>query len=90
MLILILLLSVGEHVVRREMEKESTNIVGPGKKILTKPSLIASFRIFYSVQTIAEYEKGVVKREFTEEFRPNVRTVMRYLGIPEEIFTRNS
>ncbi|MDO9592055.1 MAG: IS1634 family transposase [Erysipelotrichaceae bacterium] len=90
MLILILLLSVGEHVVRREMEKESARIVGPGNKILTRPSLIAIFRIFYSVQTIAEYEKGVAKREFTEELRPNVRDVMRYLGIPEEIFTRNS
>lgn len=90
MLILILLLSVGEHVVRREMEKESASIVGPGKKILTRPSLIAIFRIFYSVQTIAEYEKGIVKRELTEELRPNVRDVMRYLGIPEEIFTRNS
>lgn len=90
MLILILLLSVGEHVVRREMEKESASIVGPGKKILTRPSLIAIFRIFYSVQTIAKYEKGVVTREFTEELRPNVKEVMRYLGLPEEIFIRSS
>ena len=90
MLILILLLSVGEHVVRREMEKESASIVGPGKKILTRPSLIAIFRIFYSVQTIATYEKGVITREFTEELRPNVKEVMRYLGLPEEIFIRNS
>ena len=90
MLILILLLSVGEHVVRREMEKESASIVGPGKKILTRPSLIAIFRIFYSVQTIATYEKGVITREFTEELRPNVKEVMRYLRLPEEIFIRSS
>ena len=88
MLILMLVLSIGEHVVRREMKKESATIIGPGDKKMTKPSLIAIFRIFFSVKTSAILIGGKFQRGFNEPLRPNVKSVMRYLGIPEDIFIR--
>lgn len=90
MLILMLVLSVAEFVVRREMEKESATIIGPGNKKMTRPSLIAIFRIFYSVKTSTICIDGKLHRGFNEPLRPNVRAVMRYLGIPENIFIRGS
>jgi len=88
MLILMLVLSIAEHVVRREMKKESATILGPGDKKLTRPSLIAIFRIFFSVKTAAIRMDGKLHRGFNEPLRPNVKAVMRYLGIPEDIFIR--
>ncbi|GAU79323.1 hypothetical protein F3D3_3982 [Fusibacter sp. 3D3] len=41
-----LILSVAEYVVRREMCTEAATIIGPGNKKLTRPSLIAIFHIF--------------------------------------------
>lgn len=88
MLILMLVLSIAEHVVRREMKKESATIMGPGDKKLTRPSLMAIFRIFFSVKTSAIRVNGTLHRGFNEPLRPNVKAVMRYLGIPEDIFIR--
>lgn len=88
MLILMLILSVAEYVVRREMSKDFATIIGPGNKKLTRPSLIAIFRIFYSVETAAVSINGKLHRGLTEPLMPNVKSVMKYLGIPEEIFIR--
>lgn len=88
MLILMLVLSIAEHVVRREMTKESAMILGPGDKKLTRPSLMAIFRMFFSVKTAAIRMDGKLHRGFNEPLRPNVKAVMRYLSIPEDIFIR--
>lgn len=88
MLILLVILSVAEYVVRRELAKENATIIGPGKKIMTRPSLMAIFRMFYSVQTASVSINGTVHRGYSEALRDNVSTVMRYLGLSENLFTR--
>lgn len=90
MILLMLLLSIAEYVVRRELAKENTFIIGPGKVKMNKPSLLAIHRIFYSVATASVTIDGLVHRGFSSELAPNIKTVMRYLGIPENIFIRGA
>ncbi|QUH26184.1 IS1634 family transposase [Serpentinicella alkaliphila] len=51
LLILMLLLSVAEYLVRRGLENDKLTIVGPGKIKMDRPSLMAIYRIFFSVAT---------------------------------------
>lgn len=90
MLILLLLLSVAEYVVRRELKSENASIIGPGKVKMTKPSLIAIYRVFYSVVTSTITINGKVYRGYHKPLKNNVKTIMRYLGIPENLFIRGS
>lgn len=90
LLILMLLLSVAEYVVRRELAKDKAFIIGPGKVKMEKPSLIAIYRIFFSVVTSTVKISGKVHRGYNEPLMDNVRTVMRYLGIREDLFIRGS
>ncbi|MHB1394205.1 MAG: hypothetical protein ACYCYE_14275, partial [Clostridia bacterium] len=57
---------------------------------MAKPSLIAIYRIFYSVATASITIGGQRHRGSSEELAPNVRTVLRYLGIPENIYIRGA
>ena len=88
MLILMLILSVAEYVVRRELESEKKTIIGPGNVKMSRPSLVAIHGIFYSVVTSTVTIGKVVHRGYNKPLRDNVRTVMRYLGIPEDLFIR--
>ena len=90
MLILMVLLSVAEHVVRRELKKDNVLIIGPGKVKMTRPSLIAIYRIFYSIQTAAIIMSGIKQRGFTKPLADNVKTVLKYLEIPESLYIRGS
>lgn len=90
MLILLLILSIAEHVVRRELATQSSYIIGPGKVKMPKPSLIAIYRIFYSVITSTVTINGQIHRGYNQPLKDNVKTVMRYLGIPESLFIRGS
>lgn len=90
MLILMLILSVAEYVVRRELKAENRTIIGPGKVKMSRPSLLAIYRIFFSVVVSTVTIEKKVYRGFNEPLRDNVRTVMRCLGIPEDIFIRGA
>ncbi len=90
MLILMLLLSVAEFVVRRELKRDETTIIGPGNKIMARPSLMAIYRIFYSVVTSTVTIGGVMHRGLNQPLRENVKTIMKYLGIPENIYFRGA
>lgn len=90
LLLLMLLLSVAEFVVRRELEKEDKSIIGPGKKVMARPSMIAIYRIFYSVATSAVSINGVVHRGLQKPLKDNVQTILQILGIPEDIYYRGS
>lgn len=89
MLILMLILSVAEYVVRRELKAENKTIIGPGKIKMSKPSLLAIYRIFFSVVVSTVTIDKKVYRGLNEPLRDNVRSVMRYLGIPEDLFIRS-
>lgn len=88
LLLLMLLLSVAEYVVRRELTKDNQTIIGPGKKVMTRPSMIAIYRIFYSVATSAVTINGIQHRGLQKPLEENVQTILSILGIPEDIYYR--
>lgn len=88
LLIAVMVLSIAEFVVRRELEKEDATIIGPGKVIMKKPSLVAIYRIFHEVQTIVYHAGAQTQREFSHPLNPSILKVLKYLGIPNDIFIR--
>lgn len=90
MLILMLILSVSEYVVRRELAKEKKIIIGPGDVKMSRPSLVAIYGIFVSVVTSTVTISGKVHRGYHKPLKDNVKTVMKYLGIPENLFIRGA
>lgn len=91
MLILMLILSIAEHVVRRGLKQDNRTIIGPGKVKMKKPSLLAIYRMFYSVATTARIDgHGKIRRKYQKPLKDNVMTVMDYLGIPEDFYIRSS
>jgi transposase len=89
LMILMLLLSVAEFVVRRELENENKIIIGPGKKVENRPSLIAIYRVFFSVVTSTVTINGKMHRGLHKPLKDNVSTILNYLGIPENIYYRD-
>ena len=47
-----MILSIAEYVVRRELEKENSFIIGPSKIKMAKPTLRAIYQVFHTVQII--------------------------------------
>lgn len=90
LMILMLLLSVAEFVVRRELKKDNQTIIGPGKIVMHRPSLIAIYRVFYSVVTSTVTINGKMHRGLHEPLMKNVSTILKYLGIPDNIYYRGS
>jgi len=90
LLIAVMALSVAEYVVRREMAENKEVIIGPGKVKMTRPSLVAIYQIFYSVQTIAYHAGAQTQRDFTSSLNSSIKTILRCLGIPADIFIRGS
>jgi len=90
MLMVILLLSVAEYVVRREMKKAGVTIAGLGKRQVSRPTLFAIYTIFYSVRVNLYENNGRIERRLAHPLYDNVKTVLGCLGIPEDTFTRGS
>jgi transposase len=90
LLILMLLLSVAEFVVRRELKKENQTIIGPGDRVMKNPSLMAIYRVFYSITTIAVNSDGKMHRGFNKPLKNNVKTILRHLGISENLYIRGA
>jgi len=88
MLITIMMLSVAEFVVRRGLEADKAFIMGPAKVKMPKPSLHAIYSVFYAVKTTKIIIGGQAHRGLSQPLRDNVKTIMKYLGIPETIFIR--
>ncbi|MDN5299527.1 MAG: hypothetical protein PWP51_2080 [Clostridiales bacterium] len=68
MLILMLMLSVADFVVRRGLKQDKKHIIGPGKVRMTRPSLMAIYQVFYSVVTSAVTINGVMHRGLNRTF----------------------
>ncbi|MGI6625537.1 MAG: IS1634 family transposase [Limnochordia bacterium] len=86
-LIAMMVLSVVERVVRREMETENAVVIGPGKVKMTRPTLRAIVDIFgYAPINRYSYE-GQVSRALLEPLNDSQAKILRYLGIPTNIFT---
>ncbi|MHC1685271.1 MAG: hypothetical protein AB6733_20420 [Clostridiaceae bacterium] len=78
-LIGLMILSVMEHVVRRELKKENEIIIGPGKIKMTRPSLKAIMGIFEYVAVILIKEKDQCRRLLQNPLKDNQLKVLKYL-----------
>lgn len=88
MLIALMVLSVAEHVVREGLKADHAFIIDPGKVKMTKPSLHAIYSVFYSVNTVKVMVGMEAHRGFGQPLKENVQKIMKYLGIPQDIFIR--
>lgn len=85
-LIGLMILSVMEHVVRRELKKENEIILGPGKIKMTRPSLKAIMGIFEYVPVILVREKEKCRRLLQKPLKDSQLKILKYLGLDEGIF----
>lgn len=86
LLITMMILSVIEHVVRRELKKENEIVIGPGKIKMTRPTLRAITDIFETVPIKVIRENGFKRRIFQRELKESQKKIMRYLSLDEAIF----
>lgn len=86
-LIAMMMLSVVERVVRREMELESATVIGPGSVVMKRPSLRAITDIFNYVPVNRETYQQQISREFTEPLNDSQIKILRYLHLQPSIFT---
>lgn len=86
MLITMMILSVTEHVVRRELKKENEIVIGPGKIKMKQPTLRAIVEVFNSVAIQVIKRKNSVQRVFQSPLNDSQIKIMRYLGLDDSIF----
>jgi transposase len=86
MLITMMILSVTEHVVRRELKKENAIVIGPGKIKMKQPTLRAIIEIFNSAAIQIIKQKNVIQRVFQSPLNESQIKIMRYLRLEDNIF----
>lgn len=86
-LMAMMILSVAERVVRREMADEEAKVIGPGGVVMKRPSLRAILGIFHYVPVSREIYRQQVSRELMEPLNDSQAKILRYLGIPPTVFT---
>lgn len=86
MLITMMMLSVIEPVVRRELREENEIVIGPGKIKMKRPTLRAIVEIFNSVAIKVIQHNGDIQRIFQSPLKDSQLKIMKYLGLKENIF----
>lgn len=89
-LISMMILSVAEYVVRREMKAEGAMIIGPGGVKMKKPSLVAILGVFNTglgVKVICF--EGKKYRSLAHPLTESHKKLLKYLGISENVFCWN-
>jgi len=89
-LISMMVLSVAEHVVRRELKAEDEKIIGPGGIKMKRPTLWAILEIFnvgIGVKVVSLDEKKY--RSLACPLKNSHKKILRCLGIPENVFCWN-
>lgn len=86
-----MLLSVSEYVVRRELKVEGEKIIDPGKVKMTQPTLRAILEIFnvgiaVKVVTVNGEKQRFIARPLTDSHKK----VLKYLSISEDVFCWNN
>lgn len=89
-LIAMMVLSVIERVVRREMQKEDAIVIGPGGIKMKRPTLRSIIGIFGYAPVNRYIFEGNVSRQLLEPFSDSQLKIMRYLGISTTIFTNST
>ena len=89
-LISMMLLSVAEYVVRREMKLSSEKILGPGKVKMTHPTLWAILEVFnVGIGVKVYFLNGKKHRCLARPLKENHKKLLEYLEIDENIFCCN-
>lgn len=89
-LISMMILSVAEYVVRKEMKDKNIKILGPGKVKMAQPTLWAILEVFNVGIGVKVYSlKGKTHRCLSRPLKENHKTLLECLGIDENIFCWN-
>ena len=89
-LISMMVLSVAEYVVRREMKLKGEEILGPGKVKTVQPTLWAILEVFNIGIGVKVYSsKGKKHRCLARPLKENHKTLLECLDINESIFCWN-
>jgi len=89
-LISMMILSVSEYVVRRELKAEGERIIGPGKVKMTQPTLRAILEIFnVGIPVKVITMNGKKQRFMARTLSDAHKKVLRYLSISEDVFYWN-
>ena len=89
-LISMMILSIAEYVVRREMKVEGETIIGPGGIKMKQPSLVAILGVFNTGIGVKILSLGGKKyRSLACSLKESHKKILKYLGIPESIFCWN-
>jgi transposase len=87
MLITLMVLSIAEYVVRRELKTDNSFIIGPGKIKMKQPTLKAIYQVFHTVQIIKISTPDTTIRQLNEELDDSVVKILSCLGISESSLT---
>lgn len=88
MLITMMILSVVEYVVRRELDNEKTLIIGPGGIKMKRPTLRSIVYIFQNVPVNVLKHGDINERCFLNPLNDSQEKILRYLGLDENIFVK--
>lgn len=89
-LISMMLLSVAEYVVRREMKVNGEKILGPGKVKMTQPTLWAILEVFnVGIGVKVYFLNGKKHRCLARPLKENHKKLLEFLDIDENIFCWN-
>jgi transposase len=90
LLITMMILSVVERVVRREMKQEEATVIGPGGVKMTQPTLRAILGIFNFVPHNRIIHKKEVVRKLLQPLTDSQLKILRCLGLSPTLFTETS
>jgi len=89
-LISMMVLSVAENVVRREMKAEGAIIIGPGGIKMKQPSLVAILGVFNTGLAVKVITfEGKKYRSLARPISESHKKLLKYLGISERVFCWN-
>lgn len=89
-LISMMILSVAEYVVRRDMKAEGATIIEPGSIKMKQPSLVAILGVFNKGAAVKVFTvEGKKYRALVHSLKESHKKILRYLGISEKVFYWN-
>ncbi len=89
-LLIIMMLSVMEQVVRKGLKEENETVVGTGKMIKKQPTQLMILRIFYNILYQCYTDNGKTMRRLIKQLNDSQAKIVRYLEIPESVFAWNA
>ena len=86
-LLTMMILSVMEYVVRKEMKEENLEIIGPGKIKMKTPSLVAIIRLFERMIVLTiTYKDGKTQGILQTPLTDSQNIILKCLNLTKEIY----